>query len=683
MKRTTLLLWVICAVLGWSSSAGATNRWVDNTTSGCSSPSDTDYDPTSQACGSGSELVYTTINGACAVESANDAIYVRGGIYIEGVYDCLTSGTGPEFTNVTSLIGWPGETVIVRPATQGGSACVLHLGNTRNHIVIQNIDFQPTNCTAGATLRVGSSSNPSPRPSYIKFEQVIASNNAFSQGLLAAADHLEVYDSVISNNGDTTQDHGIYWSAGANGIFRRNRFEDNAGAGVQFYPRSTQGTFEFNVCKNNSGVCLAMGGDTDTVRYNVMIASTTATRLIQISTGSQTVRNSTITHNVLYRSGTASGDGILITRAGTGHLIANNIILGFATGVDDQPGTATQTGNRTSGTASVLWTSPSTDNFTLKDGSAAIGAGSVLGGAANSLPDQGAYEVPLFSSCEVQNGEPSKVRVRFTNNLRPPMLPASSVTGVTFRKNGSSNAVVSSARVGDNEYDFTVTNNYNTGDPVDMSIVPASTNLTDSSLIGNTSNQPFISTLTNQSCTNSLSGAPTAVISQTQFRFHLTYGPEADPYRRPPGNTTIVPGGSHRLRIKLTSTVADPSPTGFQLRVSHNGGAYVHVTNSYVNHVKMFMEASEYIPAGQLTTRQLTQEHATFLPGLVVSTSNAVPSIDFVQNSETELEYVLEYASTAVKDDTYDYRLYHNDGTPVDAYPVTPRATIGNGEAAL
>lgn len=668
----------------WASTAWATDRYVDATTTGCSSPTDTDYNPATESCGSGSELVYTTINGACAAESPADTIYVRAGTYIEYIADCLSSGTSA--TALTSLIGWPGETVIVRPASYGGGfGCAIHIGNTRSFILVQNIDFRATNCSGGASVRIGNSANPTPRPNYIILRQIIASNNPIASGILAAADNFEVSNSEISSNGDSSLDHGFYWSAGSVGTFLRNRFENNSGVGVQFYKYSTHGTFKWNFCKGNGAVCLAMGGDTETISYNVMIASATATRVLQLSTGEQTVRNSVVSHNVFYRSGTASGTGFLKTRSGT-LTASNNIAIGFTTGFSDTTSTWTLINNRTSGTATDIWTSPSSDNFTLKAGSVAIDAGTSCGGAYNgSSCDQGAHEVPVFSSCAVSSGATSVVRVTFTNNLSPPMLPASSVTGVTFRKNGASNAVVSSARVGDNIYDFTVTSAYVGGDTVDLSLAPGSTNLTDSALVGNTRNQPFITTLTNQSCTNNAGGAPAHTFTQAAFELHDWRGLEAAPVMLPHGlastgaaenfaNYQVRTGGRLRVRFAIVCGGGVNCPDSAFYPYVSIGAAYVRVLDTFGdNNIKMCgdEEATDLPANGTATTNQLSTG-GTFVAGGVLFTSNAIPTIAGLNNGyKTEMEYCFALDTDAVE--SFDLRMYLEDGTALNTYTNTPR----------
>lgn len=474
-----LLLTLIIVAPVW-----ATDRYVDNATSGCSTPTDTDYNPSTRSCGSGSELVYSTWASALAAESPNDNIYGRGAEYTEGISDTIASGTGPGFTNTTKLIGWPSEQVILKPNTQVGSACALHLGNTRNHIEVQNIIFDADLCTAGAATRVGSSSQPSPRPSYIRFRQVTAKNSV-NTGLLAAADNLEVYDSIYQNNGDSANDHGIYWSAGANGIFQRNQFLGNSGTGIQFYPTSTQATFEYNFCKDNGGVCVAMGGDHETIRYNIMVAKSSNTRVIQLSTGSQTVGGSVVAHNVFYRAGTASGTGFLKTRSGT-MTVANNIAIGFTTGFSDTSSTWTQIDNLSSGTATDLWTDPASDDFTLKAGSAAINGGTDIGLAfCSTAPDQGAFERPGITAATISGN----VVLVTVCNIAPPIQPGT----FTVARSGGSPTVLSTSLQG------------GSGGIVRLEVsetcaaaqtwtVSAGTTTTDSTLNGNSLNQPLHTT---------------------------------------------------------------------------------------------------------------------------------------------------------------------------------------------
>jgi hypothetical protein len=75
------------------------------------------------------------------------------------------------------------------------------------------------------------------------------------------------------------------------------------------------------------------------------------------------------------------------------------------------------------------------------------------------------------------------------------------------------------------------------------------------------------------------------------------------------------------------------------------------------------------------TTNQLSTSGA-FVAGGVIRTSDAIPNIDMVQNGKTENEYCLTLSSSTTAADTYDIRLYKQDGTAIDAYTVTPRMTV-------
>lgn len=506
---------VLLATLSLAVPVWAVDRYVDNTTSGCSTPSDTDYNPATESCGSGSELVYNTLAAALAAEAANDTIYLRAGTYAEHIDNTITSGTGPDWSNTTKLIGWPGETVTLRPTTAASFGCVVYLANDRHHVEFHNIVFDAELCTAGAGIRLGSSNNPTPRPDYIRFKQVTA-QNSINSGFLVASDHLEIVESIIQNNGDSSLDHGIYWSAGSGARIQRNHLLNNSGTGTQFYnsgaPIPTGGIFEENFCKGNGGVCLAMGGSNETVRRNIMIANSSNSRIIQLTTGSQPVGGSLVSHNVLYRAGTASGQGFLKTRTGS-ITLANNIIIGFTTAVSDSTGGTTSIDNLTSGTATDLWTDPASDDFTLKAGSAAINGGTDIGGAfCGSAPDQGAFEAPVLTSASI-NGNTLDATVC---NIAPPIQPLGTWTpGCTGTGCGTPVTSGTPSITGGGLVRITVSGI--TGGACASGqtwTIGASGNNKDSALIGNQFNQPLHTVsgfaVDSSACTGSGGGGPPA-----------------------------------------------------------------------------------------------------------------------------------------------------------------------------
>ncbi|MFA4817186.1 MAG: choice-of-anchor Q domain-containing protein [Parcubacteria group bacterium] len=68
-------------VFALAKSSQAAAIYVDNTTTSCSMPSDTDYDPATDTCGSGAYTVYDAIQGAADVVNAGDTVIVKDGTY--------------------------------------------------------------------------------------------------------------------------------------------------------------------------------------------------------------------------------------------------------------------------------------------------------------------------------------------------------------------------------------------------------------------------------------------------------------------------------------------------------------------------------------------------------------------------------------------------------------------------
>lgn len=639
-----------------------------------------------------------TITSAIACMAAGDITYVRTGTYTETIGAIIPAGVSNSVRTVISAYNDESVTVNLGGGTHG-----IYIRN-KDNITLHGIDWDrganaPTsngNTSNAIKLESGvdnfTISGPTPVAGVYKCKVRGGGHDGLNvQGVNS---NILLENCEITGNGvnelTAPYAHGAYFQRVTGLTITGNYFHTNGCYQMQVYPYTQNAVISGNHFKGNpttspcaSTVNLANSGHI--FERNVLEREVPTGGFglrLQYGTGG-TPSNMIVRHNTIVGNWNAC---IYIASNGNANTIQNNILNGCTTKIDNLGTNTVLVDNLTTGTASDLFTSVSAGayNLTLKAGSVAIDGGTNIGLAYNNtFPDQGAYEVPVFSACEVRAAATSAVRVTFINNLRPPMLPASGVTGVTFRKNGASNAVLSSARVGDNQYDFTVTNSYAGGDTVDVSIVPASTNLTDSALIGSTSNQPFVSTLTNTACTNNAAGASAAVLTQTKFRVHGLYGAEASPIVKAVTNAnySVVLGGAHRLRIKIAGTVADPEPTGLQLRVSHNGGAYTALADAYVNHVKMYAATHVDIPDGAATTEQLTSDHATNVAGAVVSYAHAVPNLDLSQDSEAELEYVVQYENTAVVGDTYDYRLYTNSGDALTAYTVTPRITMKQSQA--
>jgi len=314
-------------------------------------------------------------------------------------------------------------------------------------------------------------------------------------------------------------------------------------------------------------------------------------------------------------------------------------------------------------------------DFTLAAGSSAINAGTDVGLACNGVCDQGAFETFTFASCQVPSGAAGTIQVTFTSNAN---LLGTTLTTFTARRNGSANALTGAAsKIGDTIISLPVTTTYVGGNTVDISW--SSGGLSDAALIGGILNQPFVQTLSNQSCTNNVGGV-LYTFTQATYLFHGVYGLEASPDIRSiegVSSFSVVKNGAVRLRFALVCSGADCPPSGFYLYYA-TGGSYVPVPDVYgVDNIAFCGEAYSNGPRpenGAATTNQLSTA-GTFTPGGVVYSANAIPTITgFNTNYKTELEYCVRFNSSA--SGAYTFRVYQQDGTALNTYTLTPIVTI-------
>ena len=701
MKR--LPLWLVCILattlvpysawkdvefVAW---AAGTVRYVDSTAGACTG----NYSIASRNCTGSDGNSYATINAAVAAMAAGDITYVRTGTYTDSNIN-LPTGVSALVPSV--LQAYQNDLVTIRPLS--GTRVIYNTG--RAFQKYWNLDLDGVNQTSdGVKLDAGShglvlGGDMTAGGAY-RCKIRNATNMGFS--LQGISDNVTVSGCDIFDNGLTIPSpyaHGLYIQKGVGFILEKSRVRRNGCNGIQLYGASTpqvtfatirRNQFYDNARVSGCGTQVYLANDDHIFEYNhvwndIEVGNTYGVR-VELITPARTI----IRHNSLYNAGT---NGISIVTGAVDIVVQNNLVIGSTNAIVNNGTNTTLTDNLTSGTASSIFTSivSGSIDLSLKAGSTPIDGGTAIGGTANGTPDQGAHEVPKFSSCTVEAAATSVVRVTFTNNLRPPMLPLSGVTGVTFRKNGSNNAVVSSAKISDNVYGFTVTNAYAGGDTVDVSIVPASTNLTDSALIGNTNNQPFISTVTNTACTNNAAVSPSHTYTQARFELHSERGLEAAPIILPHGlastggaenfaNYKIRPGAKIRPRFAVVCGGADCPISSFHPYFS-TGGAYAVINDTFgANNIKMCgLPSGTDMPINASATTDQLSTGGTFAPGGIVFTANDVPEITGLNNGyKTEMEYCVETDTDATE--AFDIRLYLGDGTAFTdgggAYTVTPR----------
>lgn len=687
---------LVAVFLFLTSPAWATTYYVDDTGS--------DSNTCTQAQNSATPKLTmgSSASSAMFCLAAGDTLIVRNGTYTAG-----TPNHSVIYIAGTVATGTSGAPITVKAENYLGAALTIPSQNTRNAAIFTNKDwyiFEGFDISGGTStgssashhgiyLEVGADNNIVRRNKFHDIARTVCSNSVLGfDGVFADTNtgniiELNSFNAIgrlrDGESGCATtiyqNDHAIYAAATTSLTIRRNvTWDTNRGWPLHFYKSS--GTTTSASIYNNTihGQCAGPGSCPN---GQFAIANAWA--------GTSNIKNNIFSDPLLavFFTLSVSGTGTInIDEDLTDSTDAN----WFTTTVPSQvSGGAVGAGSQNN--TSPGFVAVGSNDFRLAAGSAAIDSGVSVGLPYNgSAPDKGANETITHATCSVEDGDALKLRITFNNNVHPPLLPATGIAfgtnAFTARKAGADNPVTAATRVGDNRIDLTLTNAIVAGNAVDYSYSTTSGNVTDSALIGGSLNQR-LNAITNQSCTNNVGAAAAHVFTQAAFKFHSLRGTEAaplgTPYANAPENTNILVrvGGSVRLRLAITCTVADCPPTGFYPRYSKNAGGYTNVipntfTADNVGFCGTGPDAD--IPTnGTSTTAQLSTA-GTFVAGALVRTSNAIPTVDIALNGKTELEYCIAFDTDATAGDTYDVRLYQQDGTALNAYTVTPRITLAS-----
>jgi hypothetical protein len=688
MWRSLLILFIVLS----AAPAWATKYWVATTGSDANACSavDGDADPGTYK---------KTVLGGWNCLVGGDTLHIKAGTYTgsDGLLNSPTLHNGT--AGAPTIVEGEGIGVTVMSNT------FWYFGSSNNtYVTFRDVELNGTGqaqgndgmglCAAGG--------------GHITVTRMKVSNYN-SQGIQGICNFITIQNSEMGFNGitGTNQAHGAYLQ-GTDTLFEYNYVHDTRGLGMglQCYK---SGATDASRCivrynrfiANPNGMVL--DGPDDQVYNNIIANGTDIGIKCGYPEGGTGCVRAQIHNNTIYNN-THEGIYIGLFGAGTDAVVKNNIVInnssqvfvaGGVTGVvqaNNACKTADSCGTTGKLTIALLTTcTVSTSDFTLKSGATCIDAGTALTGFSynGSAPDIGAFETVVFSTCSVEDGDASTLRVTFTNNVNPPLLPATGVTTFTARKAGANDVVTAAVRTGTNRIDLTLTNAIVAGNAVDVSW--ASGNLTDSALIGNTLNQPYVTALSNQSCTNNVSAPASFQFEQHAFRFNGLRGteaaPVATPYATAPESTNVFVrvGGSVRLRASIKNSVSDPPPTGFLWYVSHNGGAYGVMPVTFgADHVAYCGTGPDPdIPQDFTPTTNQLSTTGTFVAGALLRTSNAVPTVDIALNGKTEIEGCFSWDTSVTAGDTFDFRLRQQDGTVLNTYTVTPRATIAAERAGM
>ncbi len=151
------------------------------------------------------------------------------------------------------------------------------------------------------------------------------------------------------------------------------------------------------------------------------------------------------------------------------------------------------------------------------------------------------------------------------------------------------------------------------------------------------------------------------------------------------------------FRVRFSVSVDAAITDGFQLRVAIEGGSYVLVPdepdpfNTGTDAPKFTVVAipSEIYADLDATTQLLTVSAGTFRAGDGNHDNTQAPIVFSAANDFTEIEWVVMIRKTArniaasanvhnADGDTFDFRVYLDDGTALDTYDETPRVTLSN-----
>jgi hypothetical protein len=638
------------------------------------SGSDANPCATAQSSTAGNRKLTIASGLSCLTASAGDTLIIGDGTYVESLDDAVPSGGGTDATRT-----------IVK--CENARACTLDASFWAWRFVDSNtswITIQDMKVCCGISTLVALHSSGTTWPHHIRIQNNEIYSNTSSNCVYTGHGQ---FNEFLNNTIHDCWTVGFY-ALSRDSVFRGNEVHTTGLGGVggqsallQFTTSSgltaSNNLVEENVFRNGPTQCIvfgAVGGQI--IRRNVFRSCVTG---LSIETGTGSTSNTDIDQNTFYGNGT----GIRISAAGTNNRCRNNLAVGNTTNISIT-GTCTQTDNLTTGTVTDIWVDPANGDLRLKAGSVAIDGGTDIGLAYNgSAPDQGAFEVPRCISAEVGLVDATSLILTCESNVQPPLLPASGLTGFSVTEDAAPVTVSSCARSGDTVIDCTLGASISNGTTVLVSYTPG--NVTASDLVGNSYNQGMMA-FSNLAVTNHVGeGAPTAVLTQTTFRFHGLRGTEAAPVVKPYSsagdgtNLSVIPGAKFRLRLKVACTVADCAALGMALRYSKNGGAYTAIPDNFdADKIKFYGTSPDPdIPSsGTATTELLTSSHVTNVACAIIRAANSVPTVDLSQDSETECEYALQLDTDVSAGDTYDFRLYNQSGGALSVYSATPRLTV-------
>ncbi|MDH4235611.1 MAG: right-handed parallel beta-helix repeat-containing protein [Nitrospira sp.] len=640
--------------------AWAATRYVDATAGVCTG----NYSIASRNCTGSDGNSYSTIAAGLTATAAGDTLYVRAGTFPVQITGTIPSGVSSSAK--TTFAAYTGETVTLNPTNAATSTRVI-LITGQDNIVISGFVINGAGVTSDGIKLDSFSENIEIIGNEIK--------NAPGQCIYVG----RVGGNVIRNNnmhdcGVDGFEHGIYYSAATNGTIEGNLIHDNAGSGIQMYSESTGTRFRHNKVYNNCRGASVTTGSQVIVSYqnNIVefndIYETGGNCTNGVLVNNANPLNTTIRHNSIYCTGNctyATGAGVKISQ-GTGAVVANNIILGYSNATIDSATGTTFTTNRTTGTATAIWLSPSGGNLHLNAGSAAIDAGTNIGLPFNgSAPDQGAYET---FSCSGGTITGNAADVQCDMALNTPMSEGDSggwsvnngrtVTGVEIVGSSVVRLTFSGAACAGESWTYGYEDGLGTASD---------------------SRGQLLYDIGATALTNNCSGT-TYVLTQETGAFYGALGSQATASTL----ADVAPGGIFAVRTKTSVTVAVP-PSGITTKLQYSttgsSGTYADVPNTFgADNIRYYgtgLRSGMDTHGTPVTTERLTSQFGTNISSGVrrCGAGCEAPAMAFTQDSEGETVWILELDLDTAVGTTYHFREVLTDGSTL-SYAVNSKPGI-------
>jgi hypothetical protein len=393
---------------------------------------------------------------ACLANGSADILYLRSGTYTTSI-NLITGSKAGSGTNYLTIAAFPGETATIAP-TSG----MLIVSSVNHHFIIDGLVFDGVNLNANT---YGTSNGGIHLQNAYEYTiknvttKRMKYNGLYLQGFTnVKIQNVHSHDQVsqCATTG-THRFYGLYAFSGSTLLVEHSTFNGNPGGGIHLNTSTGSGggplagviirhnkVYENNYCGGTvspfGGIIAYSGGASAGItglqiyENEVYGNGTTNETIAGGIIISNLVANSKVFNNTVYNN---RGYGIAImTVASNGHLVANNITLGNLSNnlIRGEVADATFTTNRDTGSISDYVTNAAAGDFTLKAGSAAIGAGTAQTDFIYSgTTDQGAHDAWTCTSATID----TNVMDINCNTKDVPVIPSSSITGFSVNCTGT------------------------------------------------------------------------------------------------------------------------------------------------------------------------------------------------------------------------------------------------------